>query len=232
MLLPRTSIAVEADVPQRSGLSRRWLRVALLFATAVVLAWWGRRVVLAGMGRLLVREDPLQPAEVIVVSTADLVGDTIEAGRLYLAGVSTEIVLLSAPSDPVEQEIRKLGGLGWTPAEYASWLLKQSGVPSSAVTVLPNVVDGTNAEIRELAAFAERRQPTSLVYIISRTHTARAARLLGGALPARTYLMVTSPRTDTFNANSWWQSREQTRALVTEYIRWVNTFVLRDLWGR
>ena len=223
---------METDAASQPGSGRRWVRIALVCAVGVALAWSGRRALLIDMGRLLVREDAVRHAEVIVISTADIVADTLEAAHLYHDGVSGEIIVLTAPADPIDEAVRKLGAFRLPPAEYVRWLLERSGVPSGAVTVLPNVVDGTSEEIAELAAFAKQRRPASLLYIISRTHTARAAHMLTRALPPHTQVIVTSPRTDPFNPDAWWQSRADARELMTEYLRWVNTFVLGDLWAR
>jgi hypothetical protein len=55
--------------------------------------------------------------------------------------------------------------------------------------------------------------------------------LLRRALPAGTRLLVRAPRTDRFHADSWWRSRENSREVVTEYLRWFNTLILRDPWS-
>ena len=47
-------------------------------------------------------------------------------------------------------------------------------------------------------------------------------------LPAATRLLVRAPRTDRFSADSWWRSREESREVFMEYLRWFNTFILHD----
>lgn len=215
---------------QRSKL-QGGLRIAVILLLGAAAGWSGRRSILAGAGRMLVVEDALAPAEVIVASRADMLGDTLEAAHLFNEGISTRIVLPTVPSDQVAAEIRRVGGLGWSPTDYAAWLLERSGVPKTAVETLPGIVDGTDSETASVAAFARRHNAQSLVYVTARTHTARARRLLREQLPPFTHLIMRSPRTDPFAPDAWWHSRDDSREVVMEYLRWMNTFVLGDLWG-
>jgi len=180
----------------------------------------------------MVAEDTVEPVEMMFASDANLLGNTLEAAQLYHDGVSTRIVLPALARDPVAEEVQRLGGSGWSPTDYAAWLLERSGVPKSTIQILPGVVDGTDSEIVAVAAFARQQKPDSLLYITARTHTVRARRLLRAQLPPGTRLLVRSPRTDTFAADSWWHSRKQSRDVVIEYLRWINTFVFGDLWAK
>lgn len=223
-------IQAETIAPARRT-RHRWLWVTLVLA-AFMLAWAGRGILLAGMGRLLVAEDPLEPVEMIVVSDADPLAGALEAGRLYQAGISRQIGLLAAEPDPVDDQIRALGIPRLEPTGMLRWILDRSGVPASAMQDLPGTVDGTETEIGVVAAFAREHKPSSLLFLTARTHSARARRLLRRQLPAETRVNVRSPRTDTFAADSWWSSREQSREVLIEYLHWLNTFVLGDLWGK
>jgi hypothetical protein len=206
--------------------------VLLALSAALTRLWLGRHFVLASAGRLLVAEDTLEQVEMMFASDANLLGNTLEAAQLYHDRVSTRIVLPALARDSVAEEIQRLGGFGWSPTDYGAWLLQRSGVYRSAIQILPGVIDGTDSEIVALAAFAMQQKPISLLYITARTHTARARRLLRAQLPPGTRLLVRSPRTDDFAADSWWHSRKQSRDVVMEYLRWVNSFVLGDLWAK
>ena len=210
---------------------RRWLRALAALATVVALLWFGRHLVLASAGRFLVAEDDLAPADVIVASMAGMLANTLEAAHLFNEGVSTQIVLPTLASDPVAEEIRRLSRSGWSETEYGSWLLERCGVPKSAIQTLPGVVDGTDSEISAVVTFTRQHNLRSVLYITARSHTARARRLLRNQLPRGTHLIMRSPRTDPFAAESWWHNRQQSREVAGEYLRWVNTFVLGDLWA-
>jgi len=208
----------------------RWsLRLPAVALALLVLAWVTRDAALTVIGAVLVAEDPLQPAEVLVVSMANGAADAIEVGRLYREGYGREIVVPTWRSEPVDAAVRALGVPHLGATELATAVLEHSGVPRDAVHVLPGSVDGTETEVAAVAAFARERQPVSLMVVTARSHAARAKWLLRRALPSGTQVMVRSPRDDAFEASSWWHSRDEAREAMAEYLRWINT-LLGDLW--
>jgi uncharacterized SAM-binding protein YcdF (DUF218 family) len=223
-------------VMQHTKLSRgrgaaRCLSVLLALAfVATGGLWLGRRAVLKEAGQLLVNEDPLGPVEVIAVSRASTVSDAIEAAQLYREGFGTEVVVARWHLEPLVTMVRALGIPYIVSTELATQILEHSGVPASAVLVLPDAVDGTDTEIRAVASFARARHPASFLFITARSHTGRARWLLQRQLPPTIRLSVRAPRTDTFQASSWWHDRDQSREVLLEYLRWVNTIILGDLW--
>jgi uncharacterized SAM-binding protein YcdF (DUF218 family) len=204
---------------------------ALLIAGAVATAWIGRHTALTGVARLLVAEDPLAPVQMIVVSLASPIADTLEAARLYRDGLSSTILLPAWAPAPFHEEVRRLGILIPEPTELAMKILEQSGVPAAAIQVLPGAADGTATEVAAVAAFARARRPESILLVAARSHSARVRFFLGRALPAQTRLIVHSPINDPFVPESWWHSRQQSREVIIEYLRWANAFVLGDLWS-
>jgi len=208
----------------------RWAVSALLGSAALVAAWNCRFAIVTAVGRLLVSEDSLQPVQVIVISHANAIEDALEAARLYAEGYGTEVVVPAWEEPPLDLAIRGLG-IPYFGEGMAAEILKRSGVPSTAVHVLRETADGTQTEIAAVGAFVTERPPASLLFVTMRTHTARARWLLRDALPAATRLLVRAPRTDRFSADSWWRSREESREVFMEYLRWFNTFILHDPWG-
>ena len=82
-------------------------------------------------------------------------------------------------------------------------------------------------QANELGANQER--PEALLYLTSRSHTARAAWRLRREAPG-TRTLVRAPRTDDFHVDSWWHRRGSTREVMTEYLRSFNSYVLGDAW--
>jgi uncharacterized SAM-binding protein YcdF (DUF218 family) len=210
---------------------RRVFMVAMPLALVAVTVWLSRGPILTAVGRILIAEDALRRAEMIVVSNADPAADALEAARLYRQGLSAAIVLPRWISEPLDGELRRLHVPHLRTTELALAVLEQSGVPRRAVHLLSTPVDGTLAEIAEVAAFVRAAQPHSVLFITARSHTARARWLLRRDLPAQIQVIVRSPQSDLFAADTWWQTREYSREVAMEYLRWVNTFVLHDPWN-
>lgn len=212
---------------------RRWaFRLVLGGLAALALTWFAHRSVLVGAAALLVDEDPVTPAEIMVVSNSTPQAASLEAALLYRQRVSNRIIIADWIEDPLIESVRALGipRLGVTDLSKA--ILERSGVPSSAITILDDRVDGTESEISAIATFVDQHRPASLLIITARSHTARTKWLLHRKLPNGTRVAVHSPRFDRFPVDAWWHDREHSREVITEYLRWFNTMYLPDMWSR
>jgi len=206
------------------------VRLALALVLAGPLALWIFRVpLLRAVGGVLVAEDALAPVDVIAVSHANVRASALEAAALYREGIARRIIVAEWKKEALKTKLDELGVPYLASHELVVAILERSGVPREAITVLPGSVDGTNPEIAVYARFANREKPGALLYVISRSHTARAARRLRREAPG-TRILVRAPREDDFHADTWWHRRGSTREVMTEYLRWFNSFVLGDWW--
>ena len=204
------------------------LLLALVLVSLLVL-WLGRVPILRAVGGALVAEDALGPADVIAVSHANVRASALEAAALYHEGIARRIVVAEARRDDLKRRLDELGVVIPTSDELVVAILERSGVPSEAIMVLPGSVDGTNTEITVYVRFANREKPGTLLYVTSRSHTARAAWRLRREAPG-TRMLVRAPRTDDFDVDGWWHSRGSTREVMTEYLRSLNSYVMGDYW--
>ncbi|MCC6765476.1 MAG: YdcF family protein [Deltaproteobacteria bacterium] len=170
--------------------------------------------------------------DAMVVSMATLRAAALEAARLHHDGISGRIVIARWRPEPLDEEMRRLAVPWLPPHELAAAMLEKSGVPAAAVELLDDSVDGLNTEIAAVAAWARRERPASLLYLTSRSHSRRASWLLRRLLPDGTRLLVHAPALDGFRPDAWWRSRTESREVAMEYLRWMNTFGLRDFWRR
>lgn len=202
--------------------------VALLLVGGVL--WMARRPLLTALGAALVAEDPLEPVAAVVVSTTNVRASALEGAHLYHDGVAPELLIPRWHSDDLEAELARRGVRYLDATGLAQAILAASGVPADAVRVLPGAVDGTGAEVTAIAAWARSAVPPSLLYITARNHTARARRRLRRVVPPGTRVLVRASRYDRFAPDGWWRRRDAAREVMSEYLRWLNTFVLGDPW--
>jgi uncharacterized SAM-binding protein YcdF (DUF218 family) len=207
-------------------------RGVLAVGVALLLGalWLARVPLLSGIGGALVAEDPLAPVQVIVVSTANARANALEAAALYHDAVAPRLAVLTWRHDAIDDELDRRAVHYPSPTDLAVMILEHSGVPREAVEVVPGKVDGTNTELSAIAAYARRERLSSLVYLTARSHTARARWRLRRELEPATRISVRSSRWDPFAAAGWWRSRGPSREVMSEYLRWVNTFLLGDRW--
>ena len=94
----------------------------------------------------------------------------------------------------------------------------------SFVPVMPGQAEGTEDEIAATAEYVRRNtEIQSVLFLAPRTHTARVRWLLRRRLPATVRVAVRSAPYDPFSADDWWRSRDASREVMAEYLRWVNT---------
>ncbi len=210
----------------------RRVRVATIALGVLLVLWIGRARLLTAIGDGLVSDDPLMPAEVIVTSLASVRADALETARLYRDGLGRRVVIARWQQEPLDDEILRLGVPWVPPHELAVAVLEKSGVPPTAIELLDDAVDGLNTEISAIARFANATPPASLLYVTARSHGRRARWLLHRLLPERTMLIVRASTDDQFHPDAWWQSRSGSREVAMEYLRWANSFGLRDFWHR
>ena len=215
-----------APVPSRRYASTVF--VALLLVGGGL--WLARRPLLTALGAALVAEDPVEPVAAIVVSTTNVRASALEGAQLYRDGVAPEVLLPRWHSDELDTELAKRGVRYLDATGLAQAILAASGVPADAVHLLPGEVDGTGAEVAAIAAWAQRAAPPSLLYVTARNHTARARRRLRKIVRPETRVLVRAPRYDRFAPDGWWRRRGAAREVMSEYLRWLNTFVLGDPW--
>ena len=200
-----------------------------LVSASLLLLWVARAPVLRAIGGALVAEDALVPVDVIAVSHANGRATALEAAALYREGIARRIVVAEWRKEELKRQLDEIGVVFPAPHELVVAILEHSGVPHEAITVLPGSVDGTNPEIAVYVRFANREKLGSLLYLTSRSHTARAGWRLRREAPG-TRILVRAPRMDDFHADTWWHSRGSTREVMTEYLRSLNTYALGDHW--
>jgi len=93
----------------RRGFVRRSVVCLLLLVVAPAAAWLSRHPLLGKAGGLLISEDPLEHADIMVVSTADSLATALEAGQLYREGLAGEVLLAVWKLKPIVTAVRELG---------------------------------------------------------------------------------------------------------------------------
>src|SRR5689334_4781314 len=121
--------------------------VVLALSGTLLTSWLARDAILASVGGLIVAEDPLQPADALVVSLASTRAGSLEAARLYHQRLAPLVIVPRESETPADHDIRALGVALLAPHELARAILERRGVPRTAIVVLDEPVDGTAHEV-------------------------------------------------------------------------------------
>jgi uncharacterized SAM-binding protein YcdF (DUF218 family) len=191
--------------------------IARAFRFALALACLGSIIFLPFAGRFLVREDPSEPADAIIVLSGARVERWLEGYELYREHRAPVIVLSPGPTEEAETNLRARGIRFPTGADLARDALLQLGVPSEAVRILPGSVDNTAQEAEALHVLVRETGWQRVIVVTSKYHTRRAGfafrRELRG-VPV--HILVRASRYDGADPARWWRHRADIRFVTSE----------------
>ena len=209
------------SLPDISRRLRPWLvGLAALFGVLLVcvsVAYLARARVLTWVGSQLVHADPLEPANALVVLGGGL-DRLIEAADLYLADYAP-LVVLTRPPEPSGLSVLKRRGVNVeSTVERQLRYFRELGVPTSAVTVLSEIVISTDQEASLVARWAQNRDLQSLIIVTSRFHTGRSHFIFDRKFrDTGITIRIRPSRFKRFDPESWWRSRERLRDGLFEF---------------
>jgi uncharacterized SAM-binding protein YcdF (DUF218 family) len=202
-----------------SRLRSRALRV--LFASVgggLVLAL----VILFGVGRWLVVEDPLAKARAIVVLSGAMPVRAIEAAKLYREGYAPEIWLTHS-TEPAET-LEDMGIPFAGEDHYNTLVLIHDGVPAEAIHVLEPPIVNTADEIKVVASALARAKDQAVIFVTTKAHTRRVRLLWLRLARGQGRAIVRAASGDPFDPRHWWRSTSDALDVVREVLGLLNAW--------
>jgi uncharacterized SAM-binding protein YcdF (DUF218 family) len=184
--------------------------LALLFI--FLLAALSYRTVLTSAASFLIKEDPLKPAELLVVLGGDRYARAREAADIYKEGYIKEILYED------ERELSKLGIAVERKHEISKKVLEKLGVPENVISFPKREAFNTYQEALIVKRFISKRKITSIIIVTSKTHMRRASMIYRFVLGRDVEVICRPTKYDSFRADRWWKRKKYIRNVVTEYI--------------
>lgn len=199
--------------------SRTTAWILLIFLLLVVVA---AIVAFRGVGRWLIREDPLAKSDVIVVLSGSMPARAEEAARVFRMGYAPE-VWVSRPDSPAG-ELENLG-IPFTGEEaYNRDVLIHEGVPSAAIRIFPQPIANTQDEVEEILQQMRAQNKKRVIIVTSPEHTRRVRALWRRLSDDSLQMGVHAAYQDSFDANAWWENTHDTYSVARELMGLVNTW--------
>jgi uncharacterized SAM-binding protein YcdF (DUF218 family) len=173
-----------------------------------------------GVGRWLVREDPLKHADVIVVLSGSMPYRAEEAGKIFREGYAPEI-WVSRPESPAG-DLREFGVSFVGEEDYNRQILIHVGVPDQAIHMLPEAIVDTEQEVEVVEREMQREGKTSVIIVTSPPHTRRVKALWRKLVGHNPEMIVRAAREDPFDQDHWWRNTRDTFAVVREVLGLLN----------
>jgi hypothetical protein len=182
------------------------------FAAAAVTPF--RDAVLRAAGWALVIDEPIAPAEIIVLSLDSGGAGALEATDLIQAGISNRVAVFNDPPSGADYELIRRG-LPYEDAEARQ--IRQ--LKSLGVTDIVEIsrIDGSESEGQALPLWCDEHHFRSIVVVATKDHSRRLRRILDRAMKGRpTHVTVQAARYSSFDPDRWWKTRGGVRTEIVE----------------
>jgi uncharacterized SAM-binding protein YcdF (DUF218 family) len=191
--------------------------VIALLALAVILAG-----VLAfrGVGRWLVREDPLAHADAIVVLSGGMPYRAEGAVDVYRQGYAPEVWVTRSAGPGRALTAMGIHFVG--DEEYSRDVLIHDGVPSAAIGILPDEIVDTEQEVEEISREMRDAHKSSVIIVTSPEHTRRVRALWRRLAGPHQKAIVRAVAEDPFDRDHWWRNTRDAYSVVRELLGLLN----------
>jgi hypothetical protein len=203
------------------------LRVLAVAVVAIGAVRPVRDPVLRAAGAMLVVDEPVGPADAIVLSLDSDGAGALEAADLVKNGIATRVAVFMDPPSAEDLEfIRR--GLPYEDA--AARQIRQLALLGVTDVVQISRVDGTSAEGEVLPRWCDAQHLGSVVVVATKDHSRRLRRVLDRAMQGHaTRVMVRAARYSSFDPDRWWDTRTGIRTEIIELQKLLLDLVLHPL---
>lgn len=211
----------------RSVRSVRFFGVVVLAGIIIVSVPPTRTAILRAAGWALVVDEPIGPADMVVVAVdADGAG-VLEAADLVHSGIATRVAVFADPPDTTDQEFIRRGIAYEDAAARSTRQLRSLGV--TLIDHIPRV-SGTEAEAQVLPLWCDHHGFRSLVMVSTRDHSRRLFRVLRRSMKGHdTKVIVRVARFSAFDPDRWWESRGGIRTGIIELQKLLLDIILHPI---
>jgi len=191
---------------ERGGIVTK-LTVVISIVALCGLLYLLRGAILSFAGEAWVVDEPLQPADVLIVLSDDnfYADRATKAAQLYREGMA-KIVVASG------RRLRPNAGI----CELMEHDLIERGVPKENILRVVHESDNTREEAQALVRIAAERKWHKIIVVTSNYHTRRARYIFRKVFPQKVEVFVSSARDGDFDPAHWWEKRKSIKELTRE----------------
>jgi hypothetical protein len=173
-----------------------------------------RESFLRAAGWLLVVNEPVAAADVIVLSVDSGPAGALEAADLVQDGISQRVAVFA---DPPSEEDREFIRRGLPYDDAGTRQMHQLELLGVKNVVQISRVSGTEDEGLVLPAWCDEHQFRSVVFVATKDHSRRLRRVLDRAMKGHpTHVTVRSAHYSNFDPDRWWETRLGVRTEIVE----------------
>jgi hypothetical protein len=191
------------------------LIVVVLAAAAMLSVPSVRKSVLRMAGAVLVVNEPVAPADIIVIAADAGGAGVLQAADFVHAGIASRVAVFT---DPPNGEDLEFIHRGLPYEDQAARQIRQLGwLGVNDIVQIPRDEAGSDGEGQILAPWFEQHKIRSAVFVAARDHSRRIRRVLNREMKGHpTRVAVRAERYSSFDPDRWWETRTGTRTEIIE----------------
>jgi len=211
-----------------------WPRLATILAAlalaafAIVAIRSLREPVLRAAGwALVVNNEPIGTADIIVLTLDSDGAGALEAADLVQSGVAKRVAVFQDPPSGEDNEFIRRG----LPYEdEAARQIRQLKMLGGSCAVKSSRVEGTESEGQVLPQWCDEQHLKSIVVVATKDHSRRLRRVLDRAMKGHpTNVTVQAAHYSDFDPDRWWETRGGVRTEIVELQKLLLDVVLHPL---
>jgi hypothetical protein len=186
-----------------------------------------REPVLRAAGWVLVVNEPVSSADIIVLTLDSGGAGALEAADLVQSDISKRVAVFMDPPDETDLEFIRRGLPYEDGAARQIRQLRSLGVTD---VVQISRVDGTEAEGQVLPPWCDGHHLRSIVVVAAKDHSRRLQRVLERVMKGHpTRVTVQPARYSSFDPDRWWETRDGVRTEIIELQKLLLDVVLHPM---
>ncbi len=189
------------------------MKISLIIIPGLLVCYLGLPVVFTKAGSLLIRNDVIKRAHVVVALGGDKrCGREKRAAELYRQGLAKKIIVSGVQY-----------GWGVHTGEAAKRYVVSLGVPEQDVLIIRDVTN-TRAESQALMKLMYDQGWKTAIIVTSPFHSRRALFTVEKTAPGLTfYSSPVSAQAPEWSPDGWWKRRGDSYITIRELLSWANT---------
>jgi len=201
---------------------RRWIpmvvSLVLVSVVAISVSLFRYRILRSAGWALVLHEQPIKSADIIVVSMEADGNGVLEASDLVKSGLATRVAVFSftVPPFPADRELIRRGIPYDERGTFEARQLSMLGIKT--IEQIPLTAAGSESEADVLPGWCDQHGYRTIVVVTSPDHSRRIARLLQRSMEGHsTKLTVRAGHYALFDPDHWWESHDGVRTEVEEF---------------
>lgn len=200
---------------------KTWLKTVFIFLLVIlalsIVAYLLRVPLMTTMARVLISNDPLQPAEIIYILNGEVNTRPFHAARLFEQDLALQIVIPREEDGPASEISLYPNG-----TDVSVDILQELGVPKESIIVIEveGGVTSTYDEAIVLRDYIESNNVESVIVVTSAFHTRRSQWIFQKVLTDSTIqFQISAAPQWKFDETNWWQEERGLLMLSNEYLK-------------